>query len=103
MYITCEKTDEDYCVGDEEFPEPDEADTIDGGSLHSEQTDRDDENAYDGKWKIVGFIAILKVLQDKSIMSCLKKNYRKLVRKEYYVTELLYDVNSFCIVCRKGL
>nr|CAD59107.1 novel protein similar to human SRC kinase-asociated adaptor (SKAP55 homologue) [Danio rerio] len=33
---------------DEEFPEPDEADTNDGGSLHSEQTDRDDENAYDG-------------------------------------------------------
>ncbi|XP_067305860.1 src kinase-associated phosphoprotein 2 [Pseudorasbora parva] len=33
---------------DEEFPEPEEADTNDGGSLHSEQTDRDDENAYDG-------------------------------------------------------
>ncbi|TRY93290.1 hypothetical protein DNTS_010847, partial [Danionella cerebrum] len=33
---------------DEDFPDPDEADNNDGGSLHSEQTDRDDENAYDG-------------------------------------------------------
>ncbi len=45
-----------WCVGDEEFPEPDEADTNDGGSLHSEQTDRDEEGAYDGEWKIVWFI-----------------------------------------------
>ncbi|XP_016087659.1 src kinase-associated phosphoprotein 2-like [Sinocyclocheilus grahami] len=33
---------------DEEIPEPDEVDTNDGGSLHSEQTDRDEESAYDG-------------------------------------------------------
>lgn len=74
------------CVGDEEFPEPDEADTNDGGSLQSEQADRDDENAYDGEWKTVGFIAILKVLQERRSM----EHLQELVRQVYHVTELLY-------------
>lgn len=35
----------------------DEMDTNnDGGSLHSEQTDRDEESAYDGEWRVVVFI-----------------------------------------------
>lgn len=72
------------CVGDEEFPEPDEADTNDGGSLHSEQADRDDENAYDGECKIVGFIAILKVLQESM------EHLQELLRPEHHVTELLF-------------
>uniref|UniRef100_A0A671KYQ6 Src kinase-associated phosphoprotein 2 n=1 Tax=Sinocyclocheilus anshuiensis TaxID=1608454 RepID=A0A671KYQ6_9TELE len=46
---------------DEEFPEPDEADANDGGSLHSEQTDRDEESAYDGEWKIQTLTLIKKI------------------------------------------
>lgn len=42
------------CAGEDEFPEPDETDTNnDGGSLHSEQTDRDEESAYDGEWHLL--------------------------------------------------
>ncbi|ROI36333.1 Src kinase-associated phosphoprotein 2 [Anabarilius grahami] len=70
---------------DEEFPEPDEADTNDGGSLQSEQADRDDENAYDGEWKIVGFIAILKVLQERRSMEHLQElsGYLEKRRKDH--------------------
>ncbi|XP_077065286.1 src kinase-associated phosphoprotein 2 [Siphateles boraxobius] len=61
---------------DEEFPEPDEADTNDGGSIHSEQTDRDDENAYDGVQQSPPVAA-------QELQSILKSGYLEKRRKDH--------------------
>uniref|UniRef100_A0A8C1L8W9 Src kinase-associated phosphoprotein 2 n=1 Tax=Cyprinus carpio TaxID=7962 RepID=A0A8C1L8W9_CYPCA len=64
------------CVGDDEFPEPDEADTNDGGSLHSEQTDRDEESAYDGVQQSPPVAA-------QELQSILKSGYLEKRRKDH--------------------
>uniref|UniRef100_A0A672MMU5 Src kinase-associated phosphoprotein 2 n=1 Tax=Sinocyclocheilus grahami TaxID=75366 RepID=A0A672MMU5_SINGR len=64
------------CVGDEELPEPDEADTNDGGSLQSEQTDRDEESAYDGVQQSPPVAA-------QDLQSILKSGYLEKRRKDH--------------------
>ncbi|KAK7147726.1 hypothetical protein R3I94_010295 [Phoxinus phoxinus] len=61
---------------DEEFPDPDDVDTNDGGSLHSEQTDRDDENAYDGVQQSPPVAA-------QELQSILKSGYLEKRRKDH--------------------
>uniref|UniRef100_A0A8C1EUT5 Src kinase associated phosphoprotein 2 n=1 Tax=Cyprinus carpio carpio TaxID=630221 RepID=A0A8C1EUT5_CYPCA len=61
---------------DDEFPEPDEADTNDGGSLHSEQTDRDEESAYDGVQQSPPVAA-------QELQSILKSGYLEKRRKDH--------------------
>ncbi|RXN33398.1 src kinase-associated phospho 2 [Labeo rohita] len=61
---------------DEELPEPDEADTNDGGSLHSEQTDRDEEGAYDGVQQSPPVAA-------QDLQSVLKSGYLEKRRKDH--------------------
>ncbi|XP_062847737.1 src kinase-associated phosphoprotein 2 [Trichomycterus rosablanca] len=61
---------------DEECDEPEEADSNDGGSLHSERTDRDEEMAYDGVQQ-----APLVAAQD--LPSVFKSGYLEKRRKDH--------------------
>ncbi|XP_055065605.1 src kinase-associated phosphoprotein 2 [Misgurnus anguillicaudatus] len=62
---------------DEEFAELDETDANnDGGSLHSEQTDRDDDNAYDGVQQYPPVAA-------QDLPSVLKSGYLEKRRKDH--------------------